>query len=141
MAQSSFSFGDFAVRWLGALALVMATFNPTPYSYFHWLVSDWPSDDLPIKALVGVVLLIFYVIFLRATLRSLGSLGLVLIVLLMAAILWVLIDYGWLDPSGQNAITWIVLVGVATILGVGMSWSYVRRRLTGQVDVDDVDEH
>jgi hypothetical protein len=35
---------------------------------------------------------------------------------------------------------WIGLVMVATILAIGMSWSHVRRRLTGQADVDDVDE-
>jgi Family of unknown function (DUF6524) len=29
---------------------------------------------------------------------------------------------------------------VATILAIGMSWSHVRRRLSGQADVDDVDE-
>jgi len=28
----------------------------------------------------------------------------------------------------------------ATILAIGLSWSHVRRRLSGQTDVDDVDE-
>jgi hypothetical protein len=30
---------------------------------------------------------------------------------------------------------------LAVVLAVGMSWSLVQRRLTGQVDVDDVDRN
>ena len=99
MAKAEFSAGDFITRWFVALALVMATFNPTSWSYLSWLLADWPSDDLPLKALAGVVLLIAFVIFLRATWRAIGPVGLVLAGLFFAAVLWVLIDYGWLDPT------------------------------------------
>ncbi len=36
--------------------------------------------------------------------------------------------------------TWIGLVALATVLGIGLSWSHVRRYLSGQSDVDDVEE-
>ena len=75
-----------------------------------------------------------------STARAIGPLGLVLSGLLFAAVLWVLIDYGWLDPHEANLMTWIVLVVVATILAIGMSWSHIRRQMSGQYDVDDVDE-
>ncbi len=142
MAHQGFSMGDFLVRWLGALALVMATFNPTPYSYASWVMSDWghQGDDLPLKALAGVVLLILYVIFLRSTFRSIGPLGVVLAAMLCGAILWVAVDWGWLDPLTGDALTWVGLVVVATILAIGLSWSHVRRKLSGQVDVDDVED-
>lgn len=140
MAQAAFSLGDFAVRWLAALALVFVTFNPTNYSYLDWLTTNWPGDDLPLKALAGVVLLILYVIFLRSTLRSIGAFGLVLAALLCGAIVWVLIDYGWIDPTQAGVITWVILVVIATILAIGVSWSHLRRQISGQVDVDDVDD-
>jgi O-antigen/teichoic acid export membrane protein len=144
MAHQRFAMGDFIARWLGALALVMVTFNPTPYSYASWVLGGWgdegPGDDLPLKALAGVVLLILYVIFLRSTFRSIGALGVVLAAMLCGAILWVAVDWGWLDPLGGDAMIWIGLVVVATILAIGMSWSHVRRQLSGQADVDDVDE-
>jgi hypothetical protein len=145
MAHQGFSMVDFMVRWVCALALVMVTFNPTPYSYCSWVLSGWGSaqgfaDDLPLKALAGVVLLILYVIFLRSTFRSIGALGVVLAALLFGAILWVVVDWGWLDPLAGDAMIWVGLVVVATILAIGLSWSHVRRRLSGQVDVDDVDE-
>jgi Family of unknown function (DUF6524) len=140
MAKAEFSAGSFATRWLAALALVIVTFNPTSWSYVSWLLTDWPGDNLPLKALAGVVLLIIYVIFLRSTWRAIGPLGLFLAVLFFGVLLWVLIFYGWLDPTQANLMTWVLLVVVATILAIGMSWSHVRRRMSGQYDVDRVDD-
>jgi hypothetical protein len=108
MAKAEFSAGDFLTRWLVALALVMVTFNPTPWSYANWLLADRPGDNLPLKALVGVVLLIIYVIFLRSTWRAIGPVGLFLSALFFGVLLWVLIDYGWLDPHRANLMTWII---------------------------------
>jgi Family of unknown function (DUF6524) len=33
----------------------------------------------------------------------------------------------------------VVLVILSLILAVGMSWSHIRRRMSGQVDVDEKD--
>ena len=140
MAKAEFSAGGFVIRWLVALALVMVTFNPTSWSYANWLLADWPGDNLPLEALAGVALLILYVIFLRSTWRAIGPIGLVLAALFFGAVLWVLIDYGWLHPEDATLMTWVILVVVATILAIGMSWSHIRRRMSGQLDVDDVDE-
>ena len=139
MAQNQFTAGSFIVRWILALVLVLATFNPTEYSFVNWVMQDG-QENLPIKALVGITLLILYVIYLRATWRSIGPIGLVLAALFFAAVVWALIDYQFLDPNEATVMTWIVLVVLATILAVGLSWSHVRRRLAGQADVDDVDE-
>ena len=141
MAQEEFSAGGFVIRWLCALALVLVTFNPTGWSYVHWLLADWPGDNLPLKALAGVVLLIFYVIFLLSTWRAIGALRLLLAVLFFAAALWVLVSYGLLDPHQTTLMTWVVLVVFATILAIGMSWAHIRRRMSGQIDVDRVDDN
>ena len=36
--------------------------------------------------------------------------------------------------------TWIAIFALSVVLSVGLSWSIVRRRLSGQADVDDIDE-
>ena len=133
----------FLLRFLGALAVVFLTYNPSGYSYFGWIL---PEGDLssvqfgPVQALAGVLLLIGWVMFLRATQRSLGNIGLILAILLVATLAWLLIDYGLVNVDSASAVTWIVLVGVAAVMAIGMSWSHVRRVMSGQVDVDDVDE-
>lgn len=139
MAARSFTFSSFAVRWFLAVLLVLATFNPAGFSYYHWL-TEVESGSLAVKALVGVAFAIGYVIFLRATFRSIGAPGLVLVLALLGAIVWVLIDFGLLDISDSSVLAYVLLLVMATVMAVGLSWSHVRRRLSGQVDMDDVDE-
>lgn len=138
-ATSGFGFSGFLIRWVAALILVFATFNPTPYSYYRW-VADLSDTDLPLKAIAGIVLLIGYVIFLRATWRSIGPVGMILALALFAAVIWALIFYQIVDLYEPTALTWVALVVGATVLAIGLSWSHVRRRLSGQADIDDVDE-
>ena len=139
MARPQFSWPNFFVRLVAALILVFATFNPTSFSYYAW-VTDPASGQLPLKALAGVVILIAYVIFLRATWRSIGPIGLVLAVAFFGALVWVLIDFGLIVPGQGQQMTYVILVVMASVLAIGMSWSHVRRRIAGQVDADDVDE-
>lgn len=49
------------------------------------------------------------------------------------------IDFGLLAQDNPRAITYVSLVAMGGVLTVGMVWSQVRRELSGQVDVDDVD--
>jgi hypothetical protein len=108
---------SFLLRLLFALLLVFGTYNPTDFSYLSWVISGDAGFD-PVTALVGVALLIAWIVFLRATFLSLGWLGIILGAALFAC----------------------ALLLIALILALGMSWSHIRRRLTGQVDVDDVED-
>ncbi|MEL7398522.1 MAG: DUF6524 family protein [Pseudomonadota bacterium] len=53
---------------------------------------------------------------------------------------WVLNDFGWLSLSETSQMVWLGLFALSLVLGVGLSWSHVRRYLSGQSDMDDVDE-
>ncbi len=85
MARAQFNATSFLIRGLVALILVLATFNPTQYSFLHWIAgagspAGFTTDHMPYKVLF------------------------------------------------------------ATVMAVGLSWSHIRRRVSGQVDADDVDE-
>ncbi len=129
----------FVTRWLCALALLTLTYNPTPFSYVRWAVNNY-QDQLPLTVLLGLILLIGYIIYLRATLRSIGAFGMLLILAVIAALLWVLYDYGLLDLSNRDITSWLGLLALSLVLGIGLSWSIIRRKLSGQADVDDVEE-
>lgn len=135
----SLGWGGFGLRFLFALALVMFTYNPSGYSYFHW-VDDTLPDINPYIALAGVLLLTGWVIYMRATLRSLGFFGLLLLTAVVACLIWMLVDLDVVDISQGAPMAWLISVLTALVLAVGISWSHIRRRLTGQVDMDDVDE-
>ena len=68
----SFGIQGFLIRWISAMFLVLATFNPSGYSYYDWL-TNLENDDWILKLLVGVVLAILYATFGLATQRSLGK--------------------------------------------------------------------
>jgi len=93
----------------------------------------------PVKAVAGIVLVIGYTMFLRATARSLGIFGVFLAITFFGVLIWLIVDVGILPLDSVTAVTWVVLFVFACVLAIGMSWSHIRRRLAGQFDTDDVD--
>jgi hypothetical protein len=123
------------VRLVAALAVVLLTYNPTGHSFYHWAMRDF-ANLTALKALAGALLLVGWVICIRAALTSLGAVGLVLSALVLGSLVWVLEDYGILDPDRPSLLSWISLIIIGIILGIGLSWSLLRTRVTGQVEVD-----
>lgn len=136
--MEKFTFTGFLLRWLFAVALVLLTFNPSGHSYSHWAIETLPSVT-PAVVICGLVLLAGWIVFIGATMRSIGSVGVLLAAALFAALIWALVAQGWLDLGNTRTIVWIALFMLSGILAVGMSWSHVSRRLSGQADVDEVD--
>ena len=128
----------FLLRLIAASILVFASYNPSGYSYYHW-VSENVDSLTPMIALAGILLMIGWTILLRATFRSLGPFGLLLAAAFLGVLLWMMIDWGWFDADSLTAVTYIVLAVLSGILAIGVSWSHIRRRITGQIDVDDVE--
>jgi len=90
--------------------------------------------------LLGLLLMVGYIIYLRATLRSIGAFGMIMVLAIVGAAIWVLKDNGILSFEDPTLNIWIALVALSLVLGIGLSWSHVRRKLSGQADMDDVDE-
>ena len=128
----------FLLRWLFAFVLLAATYNPTQYNFAVWASANW-EGRLSLVVLGAIVLLIGYIIYLRATLRSIGPFGMALILALAGALIWVAYDFGWLDLNDQTFLTWLGLLVLSIVLAIGLSWSIARRKLSGQADVDDID--
>lgn len=127
----------FLVRFFFALVLVLCTFNPSGYSYVDWVKGFMEAHErLPLLVLSGVLLIIGWVIYLRATVRSLGFVGVGLASGLFACLIWVLVDMDLLSIKSP-VFAWIGLIVFALVLALGMSWSIVRRRISGQYDTDD----
>lgn len=136
--QKSFSFMDFLWRWGVAILLVLATYNPSGYSFIHWVFKSFGEQSLgAMHFLVGVILLAGWAAYLAATGKSLGTMGTVLGAALIAGSIWLLSDVGVVRADSANAIVWLSLFAVATLLAIGMSWSHIWRRLSGQLEVDD----
>jgi hypothetical protein len=133
----SFGIQGFLIRWIMAMFLVLATFNPSGYSYYHW-VADLENGDWVLKLLVGVVLAILYATFGLATQRSLGRIGIAAWLLFFVTMTWLLVDFGLIRIAGGGTVATIALIDLANLLAIGLSWSYIRARLSGQADTNNV---
>lgn len=136
-----FTWTNYLIRLGAAMVLVLATYNPHGWSYFHWAKDTFAagfSEIDPLLALGGVLLVIGWAIFLRATSRSLGVFGTLLAAAFFGILIWLLVT--WFPSLTDNvSITYLFLLGLAGVLSMGISWSHIRRRVTGQIDVDEAD--
>ncbi|MGL5012515.1 MAG: DUF6524 family protein [Paracoccaceae bacterium] len=126
------------LRWLGAFVLLAATFNPTPWNYLTWVRANWETQ-MPLALFLGLLLAVGFMVYIVATLRSIGPFGVILIAAIFGAGLWVLIDWGVLSLTNATLNTWLGLVALSLILGIGLSWSLLRQRLSGQSSVDEIE--
>jgi Family of unknown function (DUF6524) len=134
MAVQGISWSGVLVRLVFALALVLATYNPTGVSFYHWITAP-PTGVTAVKAFAAVVLVTGWIVCLRTAYVALGLLGLVLGAAILATFVWLLIDMHVLESTGSTAMVWIGLIIAGLVLGIGLSWSLIRARATGQIEV------
>jgi hypothetical protein len=132
------SFSGVLLRFVFALALVLATYNPTGHSYFHWLVQDFALT--PYLVLAGLVLLIGWGFYIKATFNSMGVIGVATSAAVLGCFVWLGISWGWLSVDSVSDMSWVIEVLTAVLLTVGMCWSFVTRRVSGQTDVDEIED-
>ena len=122
-----------------AFVLLALTYNPTQWNYLHWGTNNY-IEEQPLTVLLGLLLLIGYIIYLRATIRSIGGFGMFLVLAVVAALCWALYDWGMLSLENPALNTWLGILALSIVLGIGLGWSIVRRMLSGQYDMDDVND-
>ena len=128
-----------AMRFIFALLLVLLSYNPTGHSYFHWAYNNF-SEITPYLVLAGLVLLIGWGLYTKATLNSLGFIGIIASAAVLGCLLWLLVYWGWLSITNVSAMAWVIEILLAVFLTIGMCWSHITRRLSGQQDVDEIPE-
>ena len=133
MAENGFSLSGAAMRIGLALLLVLGTFNPTGVSLAHWITQP-PVEVTPGKALAVLVLAIGWLICLRTAFIALGKGGLLLGVTLFGVVVWLLVDRQLLSLQGSSLV-WAAEIVVGLLLGIGLSWSLLRAKVTGQIEV------
>jgi|SRR5687767_116906 hypothetical protein len=141
-ASDSITWGGVLVRLLASLVLVFLTWNAEGWSYYHWAIQPLLEGDgnfSAIKFLAGALLVAAWVVFLQATRRSIGLMGAVLVAAIAGGVIWLLISSGIVTANSGRGLARVVLIAISVILAVGMSWSHMSRRLTGQADTDVVD--
>ena len=136
--NNQMSWMGIGIRFLIALILVFASYNPSGYSFVDWVLAT-DSGNTVFKLFVGIVLIIGWAIYIRATRRSLGMIGISLAIAFFGTLLWLLIDLNIIPANTVTAVSYIILFIIGCLLATGMCWSHIRRRISGQLDVDEIE--
>ncbi|NNL06866.1 MAG: hypothetical protein HKO86_04015 [Gammaproteobacteria bacterium] len=135
---SKFGWDSFIIRFIFATVVVFATYNPEDMSYYDWIKDEFPTFTV-YKAFVGVILIIGWIILIRATIGSLGAIGIILAVAFFGLLVWLIFDVFSIPTDSVRVVTYIIQVMIICVLSIGVSWSHIRRRISGQVDTDEIE--
>ena len=128
--------GGFLLRLAATALLVVLSYNPSGYSYLHWVAAALPKVA-PLQAVAGLALLGAFAFCAHATWRSLGAFGVLLASALCLALVWLIVSWGWIRLDDGGVLGWLADALLAVLLAIGVSWSLLERRVTGQVVVDE----
>ena len=130
MVFTDFTPRRFLVHWLASTSLVLMTYNPFGHSYYHWIMT--PGGSIFLKALAGLALLFAQVFMLWWIIATIGRAGVI-----VGGVIWGLTAYEilkWMPQESPVLRQMIVLLVLATVQAIGLSWPHFRTRLTGQIE-------
>lgn len=123
----------FARRGCLAATLVFGTYNPSGYSYYHWVTQGEQLSTL--QFFVGVLLFSGLVALGRMAFLSIGYFGITALLLLVIMSLLAGVGLGFFAFDDVHITVYFTLFWISMVLGVGTSWSFVQKRISGERDV------
>ena len=113
----------FTTRWFLAFFVLAATYNPSGYSYYHWVTSK-NDDYLSLKVACGLFLFTFYAVVWPIVYTSIGPIGIFMMSALIVTGSLVMWDWGLLDHVTPSFYPWGVMSGVAFIAAIGLGFAH-----------------
>jgi hypothetical protein len=119
------------VRTLACFFLVFATWNPSGYNFVWWATHD-PGATASEIAAAGAALFGLYVFFGRIAWLSLGPDGITASLGILFAGYLTLYEFNIIDLWQRETFIYVILATVSFVLAIGMVWSLLKRRISGQ---------
>jgi hypothetical protein len=121
--------GGLLARLFASCALVFATWNPSGVNFIEWI--DGPAP-FTLKAAAAALLFLLHVLFARITWLSLGGAGLAFLLTMLMLGVFTLSEFDLIDLARARTWGYVFVFVAALTLMAGMSWSVMKRRVTGQ---------
>jgi len=130
------------LRWwatlLISLGLALGTWNPTGHHFIHYI----SARNILAGFTPFAIILMFgiWILALKSIFQSLKIFGAFFVVIIIAAFLWGLNQYGLIEFDNLNQMGWAGTLSVAFIIWVGLNASIIWKTLTGVYATDSVEE-
>lgn len=134
--MKKFGFYSILMRWVLIAGAIFATYNPSGRSFYHWA----PESDVDfwLKLSIGLVLFTVNLTFFSLTLRSLGYIGTFLVAICLVSIAITLPRLELVSLHTWDLVQLYSILFLTFALTIGVCWSAIRTRISGQVDSDDI---
>ncbi|MGQ7847886.1 DUF6524 family protein [Granulosicoccus sp. 3-233] len=128
--------GVLLTRLLISAAVVLASYNPSGTSVFHWVSNNENPTDAWVM-LGAIVVILINLALLIAAWKALGKLGTFIVLVLFAALVYLSLQEGWVSSGNRQSLEWLALILYSAFLGIGLSGAIIWRRATGQIVTDE----
>jgi len=129
------------IRVLIAAVVVFGSYNPTGTSVFHWVKNSLNGEMPDAWVVLGaIVTILINVVLLIAAWKALGKIGIIIILILFASLVYLALQEGVVSTSNNDSLQWLALTLYSVFLGIGLSGAILWRRATGQVVTDEADD-
>lgn len=132
-----FDYRSVIARLLFCAFFVFAAYNPSGYSYAHWVASS-PLDQWEMKILAGILLAGALIFLTQTTFSTLRRSGAVYVTITCISLALVLGTTGIIDLSRWETLTTAALATFVAVLTVGISISHIHHRLAGVSHTEEV---
>ena len=122
-----------------SLALALGTWNPTGSHFIHYISS---ADNLlsGFKPFGILLMLALWLLAIKSIFQSLKLYGAILTVVIIAAFIWGLQEYGVIDINQFEQAGWAATIGVGLLIWFGLNASIIWKKLTGVYTTDMTEE-
>ena len=122
-----------------SMALAIGTWNPTGSHFIHYISSadNLLSGFTPFGILIMLAL---WLLAIKSIFQSLKLYGAILTVVIIAAFIWGLQEYGIIDINKFEQAGWAATIGVGLLIWFGLNASIIWKKLTGVYTTDMTEE-
>lgn len=136
MSAERFFWQGILARGLFSLFLVFSTYNPTGYSWLHWMLSGF--DWFWAKVAAGLLLLTGYIMVWVTTYGVLRRRGILILVgLSFAGAMTASRLFGGAPLEFTTIVLW-ALGTVAFVFTIGLSYSHIHHRIGGITHIEEI---
>jgi hypothetical protein len=140
MTGPTYDWKAVVARLLFSLLLVFSLYNPSGYSYWHWMgaPTNGPWNSLWIKAFVGLGIIGLHFMVWKAALAVLRPYGVFFVLSFCGLGFAALSEFGLLDRHDGGTMLMAVMLSLVAVLTAGLSKASIMHRLTGVQHVEEV---
>ena len=124
-----------------SIALSVGTWNPTGMDFVHYVAGDITHIIEGFKPFVILIVIVLWLLAIKSISQSLGLVGAIISLVVIAAFAWGLQQSGLIDFSNLKEAGWLATISMGLLIWLGLNASIIWKRMTGVYVTESSDDH